>query len=86
MEKQNNTIKFGVPGFFAVPGCSGVFRGVPGCSGVFRGFPGVPVFLVLVMMPFLFGFVACCAFPEKYNDWRTQSINFVFGCNLFPIW
>ena len=63
MGKQNNTVKFAVPGFFGssgVPGCSGfpVFRGVPGCSGVFRGVPGcsgvfrgVPVFLVLVNMP-----------------------------------
>ena len=33
MEKKNNTIKFGVPGFF---GCSGVpeCSGVPGCSSV----------------------------------------------------
>ena len=52
MGKQNNTAKFGVPGFFdcsGVPGCSGVFRGVPGCSGVFRSVPvfrcsGVPGF------------------------------------------
>ena len=53
MGKQNNTVKFGVPGFFfsavpvfrSVPECSGVFRGVPGCSGVpvFRC-SGVPVF------------------------------------------
>ena len=42
MGKQNNTVKFGVSGFF---GCSGV----PGCCGVpctWRS--GVPVFLVLV--------------------------------------
>ena len=48
MGKQNNTAKFGVPGFFdcsGVPGCSGVLRGVPECSGVpvFRC-SGVPVF------------------------------------------
>ena len=61
MGQQNNTIKIGVPGFFRLFRCSGVFRGVPGCSGVFRcsGVPGcsgvpvfqcsgVPVFLVLV--------------------------------------
>ena len=43
MGKQNNTVKFAVPGFF---GRSGVplFQGVR-CSGVFQG---VPVFLVLV--------------------------------------
>jgi len=36
--KQNNTVKFGIPGFF---GSSGV-GGVPGCSGVFwcSGIPG----------------------------------------------
>ena len=36
MGKQNNTVKFGVPGFFGVAVCAGVFRcsGVPGCSGV----------------------------------------------------
>ena len=48
MGKQNNTVKFGVPGFSTVP----VFRGVPmfQCSGVlvFRC-SGVPVFLVLVL-------------------------------------
>ena len=44
MGKQNNIVKFAVPGFF---GCSGV----PVCSGVFRSVPecfGVPVLLVLV--------------------------------------
>ena len=40
MGKQNNTVKFAVPGFF---GCSGI----PACSGVLV-FRGVPVFLVLV--------------------------------------
>ena len=49
MGKQNNIVKFGVPGFF---GCSGVL-GALGCSGVFQSvsvFPcsGLPVFLVLV--------------------------------------
>ena len=37
MGKQNNIVKFGVPGFFGcscVPGCSGVFRSVPECFGV----------------------------------------------------
>ena len=52
MGKQNNIVKFGVPGFFGcsgVPGCSEVFRSVPECFGVpvFRC-SGVPVFLVLV--------------------------------------
>ena len=52
MGKQNNMVKFGVPGFFGcfgVPGCSGVFWSVPECFGVpvFRC-SGVPVFLVLV--------------------------------------
>ena len=36
MGKQNNTVKFGVPGFFGR-------SGVPGCSA-----GGVPMFLVLV--------------------------------------
>ena len=52
MGKQNNMVKFGVPGFFGcsgVPGCSGVFWSVPDCFGVpvFRC-SGVAVFLVLV--------------------------------------
>ena len=38
MGKQNNIVKFGVPGFSAVP----VFRGALGCSGVFQS---VSVFL-----------------------------------------
>ena len=56
--KQNNTVKFGVPGFFAcsgVPGCSsvpvfrcsGAFRSVPvfrGVPGCSGAFRGVPVF------------------------------------------
>ena len=45
MGKQNNIVKFGVPGFLAVP----VFRGALGCSGVFQSvsvFPcsGLPGF------------------------------------------
>ena len=48
MGKQNNTVKFGVPGFFdcsSVLGCSGMFRcsSVQGCSSV-PVFRGVPVF------------------------------------------
>ena len=48
MGKQNNMVKFGVPGLFGcfgVPGCSGVFWSVPECFGVpvFRC-SGVPVF------------------------------------------
>ena len=37
MGKQNNIVKFGVPGFFGcsgVPGCSGVFWSVPQCFRV----------------------------------------------------
>ena len=52
MGKQNNIVKFGVPGSFGcsdVPGCSGVFRSVPECFGVpVLRCSGVPVFLVLV--------------------------------------
>ena len=44
MGKQNNIVKFGVPGFFGcsgVPGCSGVFWSVPECFGVpCSGVPG----------------------------------------------
>ena len=42
MGKQNNIVKFGVPGFFGcsgVPGYSGVFRSVPECFGVPGRFP-----------------------------------------------
>ena len=56
MGKQNNTVKFAVPGFF---GCSGVplFRDVPGCSGVpvFRC-SGVPGFSTCPLQHF---FLAC---------------------------
>ena len=44
MGKENNTVKFGVPGLLAVPTlrsvpvCSAAFWAVPGCSGVFRDF------------------------------------------------
>ena len=66
MGKQNNIVKFGVPGFF-LPGCSSV----PGCSVVFRSVPecfGVPVFLCSCVPVFLCscvpGFSTCHPFKS----------------------
>ena len=57
MGNQNNLVKFGVPGFLAVP----VFRGALGCSGVFQRVSvflcsGVPEFQVLVHVILLTNF------------------------------
>ena len=69
MGKQNNIVKFGVPGFF---GCSSV----PGCSDV-PVFRGVPVSLVIVH-----ALINPCGIFEKmtsftpiFNQEGTRKIN-----------
>ena len=71
---QNNSVKFGAPGFFG-------FSGVPKCSGVFRC-SGVPVFLILIHAR-----AEALNRPFATNDhmvqnppcWRASSL-------LFPYW
>ena len=60
MGKQNNTVKFGVPGFFD---CSGV----PGCSGVpvFPGFSTTQGSLSwLSCREIMVQIIFCCSFPR----------------------
>ena len=72
MGKQNNNVKFGVPGFFD---CSGV----TGCSGVFRC-SGVPVFLVLVHA------ASTCDFSAERARFSAEQAHVNFPYNTAADW
>ena len=79
MGKQNNTVKFGVPGVFsAVPVFRSIpgYSGVPGCSGVpvFRC-SGVPVFLILVHAVFVAAeFVNSTSFFNSSSESHVKHV------------